>query len=147
MIEAERARDEVQKDVEAALSEQLRPGRGFALDEVFSAWLQDPLQDDAGSVVVVPWTWHGENEGLLGLAATHREVTLRGITIVSEQGPELLCQRYVDWLPALQQAGIVLFTRPIVQSTREFAAEELADSEDLANAVDEIATLRQTLGP
>jgi hypothetical protein len=147
MIEAERARDEVQKDVTNALGAQLPDGRGWELDEAFPRWERDPLSDDESGTVAVPWTWHGMNEGLLGLAATHREVTLRGLTVVTERGQDLLCQRYVDWLPALQQAGIVLFTRPIVQSTREFSTQELDDDPDLADLVAEVATLREALGP
>jgi hypothetical protein len=143
MIDADRARSEVEKDVAAALGGQLPDGNGFSIDDAFPEWEVNPMADDGSNTVAVPWTWHGMNEGLLGLAATHREVTLRGVTVLTERGPDLMCQRYVDWLPALQQAGIVLFTRPIVESTRPFSADELADP-DLKGLVDEIAALRQT---
>ena len=148
MIEAERARDEVEKDVTGALGEQLPDGRGFALDEAFPNWLLDPLADDGSDTIAVPWTWHGRNEGLFQLAATHREVTLRGITVVTDGGTDLICQRYIDWLPALQEAGIVLYTRPIVASTREFDPNVLEANEGgVGDLVKEIAALRKTFDP
>jgi|GEM_PF-3855442 len=146
MIDPNVAINAVEEDVAVALREQLPDGEGFALDDAFPGWADNPLSDSDSTAVVIPWRWDGRNAGLLGLAATRRPITVRGVTIVTEDRDELLCQRYVDWLPALSQAGIALFTRPIVELSTVYTDEELRETPELAEALDEIQRVRDQFG-
>ena len=145
MIDPEVAIDAVAEDVAAALREQLPEGEGFHLDEAHPRLREDPLSDAEGTAVVVPWVWDGVNAGVLGLAPTNRRVQVRGVTIVTEGRDGLLCQRYVDWLPVLTQAGITIFTRPIVELATVYGEDELRRSPELAEALDEIERAKSRL--
>ncbi len=146
MIEIDQAIELVQIDVSSALQDQLPEGEGFALDEDFDGWRDDPLRDTDQTRMVVPWTWSGINAGLLGLDATGKPVVVRGVTIVTEAHGQFLCHRYVDWLPALSQAGIVLFTRPLRPITERYDEGELLEVPDYAAAAKEIAEVRERFG-
>jgi hypothetical protein len=140
------AMEQVEADVRSAFTEQLPDGEGFQLDEEFDAWRDDPFQSSDTTKVVVPWTWSGRNAGLLGLDATNREVVLRGITVIEEDGDGFLCRRYVDWLPAFEQAGLVMFTRPIRSIDERYGEGELRGIPEYEEAMEEIARVRDDLG-
>jgi hypothetical protein len=145
-IDVDQALELVQIDVQSALQDQLPDGEGFALDDDFDGWRDDPFADDDQTKVVVPWTWSGLNAGLLGLDATNAPVVVRGLTIVFEDGGNHLCHRYVDWLPALAQAGIILFTRPLRSITEKYDEDELREIPEYAAAAEEIAEIRERFG-
>ena len=131
--------EQVEADVRSALGEQLPDGEGFGLDDDdFDAWRDDPFQSSDATKVVVPWTWSGRNAGLFGLDATNREVVLRGITVVEEDGDGFLCRRYVDWLPAFEQAGLVMYTRPIRSIDERYGPGELSGIPEYEEALEEI---------
>jgi hypothetical protein len=142
MIRAREAIDQVQRDVESALREQLPGGEGFALAAEFESLADDPLANAEETTIVVPWTWQGVNEGLLGLAPTRRPVTVRGVTVVTEGRDELMCERYVDWLPALAEAGIMISTRPIVDIRSVYSQEQIDEAPELRDALEELDRLR-----
>jgi hypothetical protein len=142
MIDPHDAREAVEHDVATALERQLPGGEGFALATDVPDLEDNPMGNEGSTAIAVPWTWHGRNEGLLGLAGTQRFVTVRGITIVTEGAGELLCQRYVDWLPVLSEAGLELSTRPIVDIRTAYDEDELRATPELAEALDEIDRLR-----
>ena len=130
--------EQVRADVASALGEQLPEGEGFDLDDDFDAWRDDPFQSSESTKIVVPWTWSGRNAGLFGLDATNREVVVRGITVIEEDGDEFLCRRYVDWLPVLAQAGLIIFTRPIRSIDERYGSGELSEIAEYEEALEEI---------
>jgi hypothetical protein len=170
MVDVSRAIKAVRFDVASALDTQLSEGEGWKVDEEFTAWEDDPPRNGDSSAVVIAWTWNGTNDGLFGLARTGRHVTVRGLTVVTDAPPDdppvdvdpdddsdfrdLRCHRYVDWLPALAQAGITLFTRPIVELDPRFrqprepgSADDLEvtavleENPELAEALEELEVL------
>ena len=139
--------EQVEADVRSALGEQLPDGEGFALDDDFAAWRDGPFANPEQTTMAVPWTWRGRNGGLLGLDATNKEVLVRGLTVVEEGDGEFLCRRYVDWLPALEQAGILLFSRPIRSIDERYGSGALDEIPEYAEAMEEIARARARVGP
>jgi hypothetical protein len=146
MIDVSVALELVEADVRNALQDQLPDGEGFAVDEQFDGWRDNPLADGDQTKVVVPWTWSGVNAGLLGLDATGAPVLVRGLTVIFEDGDDHLCHRYVDWLPVLAQAGLILFTRPLRSITERYSEEELLEIPDYQAAAEEIAAVREQFG-
>ncbi len=146
MIEVDVALELVEADVRNALQEQLPDGEGFALDDAFEGWRDNPFADADHTKVVVPWTWSGRNAGLLGLDATGAPVVVRGLTVIFEDGDQHLCHRYVDWLPVLAQAGLILFTRPLRPITERYSEEDLLAIPDYRSAAEEIAAVREQFG-
>jgi hypothetical protein len=138
--------EQVEADVRSALGEQLPDREGFAVDDEHEGWHDSPFATDDGSKVVVPWIWRGVNNGLLGLDATGKEVIVRGITVIEEDGDAFLCRRYVDWLPALEQAGIVLYTRPIRSIDQRYGPGQLSDIPEYEEAMQEIARAQDSTG-
>ncbi|MFL6203890.1 MAG: hypothetical protein ACJ739_00920 [Acidimicrobiales bacterium] len=138
--------EQVEADVRSAFSEQLPEGEGFALDDDFAAWRESPFANPEQTAMAVPWTWSGRNAGLLGLDATNAEVVVRGMTVIEEDGGgSLQCRRYVDWLPALEQAGIVIFTRPIRSIDERYGTGELSGIPEYEEAMEEISRVRKDL--
>jgi hypothetical protein len=135
----------VEADVRNAFGEQLPDGEGFDVDRDFDGWRDAPFETSDHSKVVVPWTWGGRNSGLLGLDATNRDVLIHGITVIEEDGGSFLCRRYVDWLPALGQAGILLDTRPIRPIDERYGPGELSAIPEYEEALEEIARVRAEL--
>jgi len=170
MIDIEKAKRAVRRDVTRALQDQLPAGEGWSFDQAFPEWEDNPPRNSDDSAVVVSWTWEGTNEGLLDLAPTHRPVKVRGITVVTEGPPrpveeqdpdedfsELRCHRYVDWLAVLEEAGIMVYTRPIEEFDRRFRRRADLDPDDAAEVEAALAEnpelevalteLRDALGP
>ncbi len=146
MIDVSAALELVEADVRSALGEQLPDGDGFALEDAFDGWRDNPLADNDQTQVVVPWTWSGINAGLLGLDATGAPVMVRGLTVVFESDGTHLCHRYVDWLPALAQAGLILYTRPIRSVTDRYDERSMLQVPQYAAAAHEIAEARARFG-
>jgi hypothetical protein len=149
MIDAADALAQVELDVSNALQEQLPDGEGFALDaDVYERWRDDPFTTQERTYLVVPWTWSGRNAGLLGLDGTGNEVVVNGLTVIFEdEDGAVLCQRYVDWLPALQQAGVILFTRPIRSLSERVDEDALMAIPEYADAVREIREAEERSKP
>ena len=146
-IDVELALELVRADVENALREQLPDGEGYDYDRArFDGWRDNPFTNSDQTAFVVPWTWRGRNAGLLGLDATGLPVIVNGVTVVYEDGDNHLCHRYVDWLPVLQQAGLVLFTRPLRPVTEKYDEGELMEVPEYAAAAQEIAEIRERYG-
>jgi hypothetical protein len=143
VIDPTEAVDMVERDVSAALSDQLPGGEGFSLPEEFSAVRDDPLANGERTALVVPWSWQGFNEGLLELPRTGRPVTVRGVTIVTEDADgNPLCQRFPDWLTAISEAGIIISTRPIVDIREGYSEDDLREIPGMGDALDEIDRAR-----
>ena len=138
--------EQVEADVRSALGEQLPDGEGFGLDQDFEAWRDEPLANPEQTGMAVPWTWHGRNAGLFGLDATNREVVVHGMTVVEEDGGTFVCRRYVDWLPAMEQAGLIMFTRPIRPIEERYEPGALDGIPEYDEAMGEIARVRDELG-
>ena len=130
--------EQVEADVRSAFLGQLPDGEGFALDDDFDAWRDDPFQSAESTKMVVPWTWSGRNAGLFGLDATNRDVVVRGITVIEEDGDGFLCRRYVDWFPAFEQAGLIMYTRPIRSIDERYGPGELSGIPEYDEALEEI---------
>jgi len=138
--------DLVKADVDGALAEQLPDGEGFELDPEFDGWRDDPFASTEATKLAVPWIWHGRNAGLFGLDATNREVVVRGLTVIEEDSGSFLCRRYVDWLPVLAQAGLIIYTRPIRSIDERYGPGELTGIPEYEEAVDEIRRVREQVG-
>jgi hypothetical protein len=137
---------QVEDDVRAALREQLPDGEGFAIDTDFSEWPGAPLATEDRTAMAVPWTWSGINAGLLGLDGTGAEVVVHGLTVIEEDGPSsFLCRRYVDWLPALEMAGIIIYSRPIRSIYQRYNPDDLAAIGEYQEALEEIARVREEI--
>ncbi len=145
-MDTDTAIERVAEDVRAALGEQLPDREGFAIDDEYEGWRDTPFATADESKVVVPWVWRGVNNGLLGLDSTGKEVVVRGITVIEEDGDQFLCRRYVDWLPALEQAGIVLYTRPIRSIDQRYGPGQLSDIPEYEEAMQEIARAQESAG-
>ena len=138
MIDPSEAVDMVERDVTEALSQQLPGGEGFSLPDEFASLRDDPLNNGESTALVVPWIWQGFNEGLLDLPRTGRAVTVRGVTIVTEDADgQPLCQRYPDWLTAISEAGIIISTRPIVDIREGYSEADLRAIPELNDALDQ----------
>jgi hypothetical protein len=142
VIDPQQAVDAVREDLGAVLGRWLPPadeaGHGFSVPEPFAFVGESGLRNEEGSVAVVPWEWRGVNgEGLFGLDPTFAPVTVRGTTIVAEprEGGELVFSRYIDWLDVLAQAGVAVYTRPIVDIRHGFDAAALAEVPEMAEAL------------
>ena len=66
--------------------------------------------------------------------------------IVTEDPGGLLLHQYVDWLPTLNEAGLAVFTRPIVELSTVYSETELRETPELSAAMDELAELRNEFG-
>jgi hypothetical protein len=132
MLQAEQIVEEVRKDVEIVLRERLSPieGGGFTLAEPAAFASELAIQDQEGRVAAVAWEWKGADVGLFDqqrFFPTQEEVTVRGVTLVSE-GPEgPLFHRYIDWLDVFTQVGIMVSPRPIVDVHKVWDDEELRE--------------------
>jgi hypothetical protein len=110
----------VARDVESGMGEWLRADvdslerAGFRVLEEF-ARDENGIRGAESGTVAVPWAWVGRHDAdVMGFAPTGRVIELRGVTMVrdTEDGPAFT--RFVDWITALGQMGISLWTRPVV---------------------------------
>jgi hypothetical protein len=107
------------RDVEVGIGEWLRAdedidGAGFRLLEPFDREA-DQLRNAETGTVVIPWAWVGRHDGdVMGFTPTGRVIDVHGVTLVrdTEDGPKY--SRFVDWVSALGQMGVGLFSRPII---------------------------------
>ncbi|MGH9275341.1 MAG: hypothetical protein ACRDZU_11905 [Acidimicrobiales bacterium] len=109
----------VRDDVERGMGDWLRAdeeidGAGFRLLEPFD--VEDvPINSAQTGTVVIPWAWVGRHDGdVMGFTPTGRVIDLHGVTIVrdTDDGPRY--SRFVDWVSALGQMGVGLFSRPVI---------------------------------
>ncbi len=144
MIDPLQAVEAVREDIGAVLGRWLPAdedeadgtGAGFVVPEPFAFVGDSAIRNEEGSVAVVPWEWRGVNrEGLFDLDPTFAPVTVRGTTIVTEEGDGLVYRRYIDWLDVLAQAGVAVYTRPIVDIRHGFDVESLAEVPELGEAL------------
>jgi hypothetical protein len=134
MLEAEEIVREVENDVTSVLHERLSPddveGGGFNLADPAPFTRELAIQDQDGRVAAVAWEWKGIDTGLFDAQRffpTREEVTVRGVTLVSE-GPEgPLFNRYIDWLDVFTQVGIMVSPRPIVDVHKFWDEEDLRE--------------------
>jgi hypothetical protein len=75
----------------------------------------------ADGISVVAWEWTVEQVGplpgvepLQGTPATHKVVTIRGVTIIDGRRPTPRYARYIDWLALYADLGAVTIARPAV---------------------------------
>lgn len=130
---AEAVRDDVATVLEDVLPAGDDDGAGFRVPDPFTVVAETGIRNDDGSVAVVPWEWTGVNaRGLFGLDPTFRRITVRGTTIVSEEGGTPMFRRYIDWLDVLAQAGVAVYTRPIVDVRQGFDLTSLEAIPELA---------------
>lgn len=119
MPEPGEALELVIEDVTRGIGEWLRadddiPGSGFRLLEPFERDAEQLRNAETGTVVV-PWGWTGRHDGdVMGVTPTGRIIDIHGVTLVrdTEQGPQF--SRFVDWISALGQMGVGLFSRPVI---------------------------------
>jgi hypothetical protein len=108
------ARERVERDVHKGLGGMgafdVRKDEGdigFRPVEEFGA---EPLSN--GEWTAVAWEFVGTHTGaFLGIEATHRQVTIQGVTLVASKGDEF--QRYIHLPGLLGQLGVTL-TRPTI---------------------------------
>ena len=89
-------------------------GAGFRLLEPFDRE-EVPINSSQTGTVVIPWAWRGRHDGdVMGFAPTGRVVDVHGVTLVrdTDDGPKY--SRFVDWISALAQMGVGLFSRPVI---------------------------------
>lgn len=109
----------VRDDVERGMGEWLRAdtgidGSGFRLLEPFDAE-EVPINSTQTGTVVIPWAWLGRHDGdVMGVTPTGRVIEVHGVTLVrdTDDGPRY--SRFVDWVSALGQMGVGLFSRPVI---------------------------------
>jgi hypothetical protein len=120
MPEAQDALELVAQDVQEGMGRWLRADddsierAGFRVLEPFDVEREGIRGPETGTVAV-PWAWVGRHEeDVMGFAPTGQVVELRGVTLVrdTEAGPAF--SRFVDWVSALGQMGVGLWTRPVV---------------------------------
>jgi hypothetical protein len=115
----EEAVNMVQRDVEQGIGAWLVPaddvdGAGFRVQARFERDGGRLGNGDTGTTAV-PWAFRGRHEyDVMGFLPTGRVVDVQGVTIVHEtpDGPQFA--RFVDWVGALSQMGVSLFTRPVL---------------------------------
>lgn len=107
----------VQRDVERGVGEWLSPddvdGAGFRVLEPFDRE-PNPIAAPDGGPVAIPWAWVGRHTGdVMGYLPTGQIVEVRGVTLVrdTEKGPAF--SRFIDWVGALGDMGVTVFTRPV----------------------------------
>ena len=132
MPEIAAALELVELDVTANLAAWLEPqanDQGFAVlrdDDNDESDLAQLHSSELGDVAV-PWTWTGVHRGILGdddrdvmgYQPTGKTIQVRGVTIVSDRGPEPTYARFVDWVSALAELGIPLAAQIGRASCRE----------------------------
>ncbi|MFZ6005134.1 MAG: hypothetical protein ACOYXM_14505 [Actinomycetota bacterium] len=130
MPEALDAHDLVRQDVERGIGEWLRAddevdSPGFRLLEPFDD-PSDPLVSPNTGTVAVPWAWVGRHvHDVMGYLPTDRVIEVRGVTIVrdTESGPAF--SRFVDWVSALAQMGVVVSSRAVTDEPSVIKDAEL----------------------
>jgi hypothetical protein len=131
MPDPEEARELVRQDVEIGFGSWLRSDAdvdraGFRILEPFDAETE-PIMNHESGTVVIPWAWVGRHEAVesdddggphppadaMGYLPTGRVVEVRGVTLVrdTEDGPAF--SRFVDWVSALADIGVVVSPRPV----------------------------------
>ena len=119
MIDPGLATELVQRDVELALAEVFDAGDGGGFRLAEPGGNSEPITNK--DVTAVAWTWTGTHTGrsaLLPYQRTGRQVTVEGVTLVTEgEDGEPQFHRHVDWVGALGQIGITLTDRPVFDET------------------------------
>jgi hypothetical protein len=107
--------DDVERGMRAWLSvDDDLEASGFRLLEPFDREPDQFRNDETGTAVIV-WAYRGRHAGdIMGIVPTGRIIDVHGVTIVrdTEEGPRY--SRFVDWITALGEMGVGLFSRPII---------------------------------
>jgi hypothetical protein len=108
-------RDDVERGMGAwLLADDEIDGAGFRLLEPFDSE-EVPINSTQTGTVVIPWAWRGRHDGdVMGFAPTGRVIDVHGVTLVRDTDDGPTYSRFVDWVSALGQMGVGLFSRPIV---------------------------------
>jgi len=104
----------VQRDVEQGVGEWLSPDNvdnaGFRVLEPFDRE-PNPIAAPDGGPVAIPWAWVGRHTGdVMGYLPTGQIVEVRD----TEKGPAF--SRFIDWVGALGDMGVTVFTRPVTDA-------------------------------
>ena len=119
MPEPREAEDLVRRDVEEGigswlLADESVEGAGFRLLEDLGLEDGHLTNSDAGTVAI-PWGYRGRHErDVMGLLPTGRIIDIKGVTLVHETSDGPRFSRFVDWIGALGQMGVGLFSRPVL---------------------------------
>ena len=143
-IEPAVAVEVVRGDVESVLGTRLSSdveNGGFTLAEPAAFTNEIPIQDPDGRVSAIAWEWKGIDVGLFNdpeleeqhrvFAPTGAEVTVRGVTLVTQTDDGPILHRYIDWLDVFTQVGITISPRPIIDVRRAWTDEQLRELDRL----------------
>jgi hypothetical protein len=79
----------------------------------------------ADNFTVLAWEWPVQHIGHLQLTpATGKTLTIRGVTLIDDRGPERVFSRYIDWLALYAEIGAVTIARPPVDSREDLPEDD-----------------------
>jgi len=98
------------EELRAAVEDDVRAifGDAFPGELSVPSPFAELLPIGTGNATSVPWQWNGVHKGSFhGLLPTGRPVEFAGITVLRDDGGDLLFHRLVDWLDLYRQIDAV----------------------------------------